>query len=88
MTRLEKQRAEEPFHLALLELQLAGFWDLVAALAKKYPGRKAQFAGIVEDALRHLRDGLWIVKRHSLDSPSGAAPGSRRRHARRGASRR
>jgi hypothetical protein len=58
------RKGRREFHLALLEQQLGGFRDLAVALAKKYPGREAQFAEIVEDALRHLRNGLRILERH------------------------
>ena len=59
-------RGEHELHLALIGLQLSGFRDLVVALAKRYPRSGPPLTGVVEDALRNLRDGVWIIKRRRL----------------------
>lgn len=58
-------RGEHELHLQLIELGLGGFRDLVAALAKRYPTTEAPLTGVVADALRNLRTGVFLlVRRH------------------------
>jgi hypothetical protein len=59
-------RREHELHLAFVGLQLTGFRDLVVALAKRYPRSGPPLTGVVGDALRNLRDGVWIIKRRRL----------------------
>ena len=59
-------RGERELHLALVGLQLAGFRDLVVALAKMYPRSGPPLTGVVGDALRNLRDGVWLIERRRL----------------------
>ena len=56
-------RGERKLHLALVEVHLGAVRDLVAALAQRYPNREPPMIGLVEDALRHLRDGVRILRR-------------------------
>ncbi|HKH47203.1 MAG TPA: hypothetical protein VKM72_21315 [Thermoanaerobaculia bacterium] len=56
-----KAKRKKP-HLALVEVQLEGVRDLLAALAERYPSREPPMIGLVEDALRHLRDGVRIIR--------------------------
>lgn len=59
-------RGEHELHLALIGLQLAGFRDLVVALAKRYPRSGPPLTGVVGDALQNLRNGVRIIERRRL----------------------
>jgi hypothetical protein len=59
--RLDK--SERELHLALVELELGAFRNLVTTLAGRYPTREAQGTGVVEDALRHLLAALRLIER-------------------------
>ncbi|HKH45526.1 MAG TPA: hypothetical protein VKM72_12745 [Thermoanaerobaculia bacterium] len=69
-----KAKRKKP-HLALVEVQLEGVRDLVAALAERYPTREPPMIGLAEAALRHLRDGVRIVHQ----AASNRAPREARR---------
>lgn len=58
--RLDK--GELKLHLALVEVQLEGVRDLLAALAQRYPSREPPMIGLVEDALCHFRDGVRLIR--------------------------
>lgn len=59
-------RGERELHLALVELALGAFGNLVTALAGRYPTREAQGTGVVEEALRHLLAALRLLERRCL----------------------
>lgn len=65
MTRKPRglDKGEHEIHLALVELELAAFRDLVTALAGRYPNREAQGTGAVEAALRHLLAVVRLIER-------------------------
>ena len=56
-------RDEHELRLQLIEVGLGGLRDLVAALAKRYPTTEAPLTGVVEDALRNLHAGVFLLER-------------------------
>jgi hypothetical protein len=56
-------KGEHELHLAIAELELGAFRNLVTALAGRYPTREAQGTGVVEDALRHFLAALRLIER-------------------------
>jgi hypothetical protein len=62
--------------LALTQVQLEGVRDLVVVLAQWYPRREPRFLGLVDDALHHLRDELFLTaglagpRREAAQGPS------------------
>jgi hypothetical protein len=56
-------RGERELHLQLIEVGLCGLRDLVVALAKRYPTTEAPLTGVVEDTLRNLRTGVFLLQR-------------------------
>lgn len=61
---LEATPSAGAFQVELIECALGGFRDLVVALAERYPHTEAPLTKVVDDGLRHLRDGLLILQRH------------------------
>lgn len=59
-------KGEHALHLALVELELGAFRDLVTALAASYPASEAQGTVVVEAALRHLLPVLRLLERRCL----------------------
>ncbi len=56
-------KGEHELHLALVELEIGAFRDLVNALAARYPNREEQGTVVVEGALRHLSTFLRLIER-------------------------
>lgn len=59
----EAERAAGALSKELVTLDLIRFRDLVVPLAERYPDSGVPLEKVVDNALRHLRDGLLIVQR-------------------------
>ncbi len=56
-------KGEHALHLAIVEMQLGAFRDLVTALAGRYPTREPPLNGVVEVALWRLFNTLRLIER-------------------------